>query len=321
MAVTSGFFNSLAGDRKYNSVHMSTIFDGIIQDGVFMSILNQLMVTDSKQNNMTIAVKEGRCWFNRVWVHNDSLLFLDVPESEVALNRVDTVVVDIDSTEIVREGSIRIISGKPATNPLPPELIKSTYHNQYPLADIYIGRGVSTITQANITNRVGSSDCPFAIGVMKTMDIDPLIAQWVAEWAEFMLNTEEARKAFQTTSEYEFTEWFNNLVVQLDGNVAGNLQNQINAIIQQEFERYYSLDNKTTIINKNSSNELIDITETSDEVLAITTITRSETKTIITTRITITKSGRVYTKTTTIANLIPGPGKKIEENFTTSFAL
>ena len=38
MSVSSGFFNSLNGDRKYNAEQMSAIFDGLIIDGVFASI-------------------------------------------------------------------------------------------------------------------------------------------------------------------------------------------------------------------------------------------------------------------------------------------
>ena len=38
MSVTYGFYNSIKGDRKYNALEMSSIFDGIIVDGVYMSI-------------------------------------------------------------------------------------------------------------------------------------------------------------------------------------------------------------------------------------------------------------------------------------------
>ena len=38
MSVTYGFYNSINGDRKYNALEMSSIFDGIIVDGVYMSI-------------------------------------------------------------------------------------------------------------------------------------------------------------------------------------------------------------------------------------------------------------------------------------------
>ena len=39
MSVSSGFFNSLNGDRKYNAAQMSAIFDGLIIDGVLWNFL------------------------------------------------------------------------------------------------------------------------------------------------------------------------------------------------------------------------------------------------------------------------------------------
>ena len=34
MSLTSGFYNSLDGDRTYNAEQMSELFDGIINDGI-----------------------------------------------------------------------------------------------------------------------------------------------------------------------------------------------------------------------------------------------------------------------------------------------
>ena len=47
MSVTYGFYNSINGDRKYNALEMSSIFDGIIVDGVYMSIGDALNVHGS----------------------------------------------------------------------------------------------------------------------------------------------------------------------------------------------------------------------------------------------------------------------------------
>ena len=47
MSVTYGFYNSINGDRKYNALEMSSIFDGIIVDGVYMSIGDALNVKSS----------------------------------------------------------------------------------------------------------------------------------------------------------------------------------------------------------------------------------------------------------------------------------
>ena len=45
MAVTSGFFNSLYGDRKYNAEQFSAMFDNLITDGVFSNVGNAFQVT------------------------------------------------------------------------------------------------------------------------------------------------------------------------------------------------------------------------------------------------------------------------------------
>ncbi len=39
MSVTFGFYNSVNGDRKYDAIQMSSIFDGIIRDGVFQHLV------------------------------------------------------------------------------------------------------------------------------------------------------------------------------------------------------------------------------------------------------------------------------------------
>ena len=44
MAWTSGFFNSVNGDRLYNADQMSHIFEGLITDGVYESVGNKLAV-------------------------------------------------------------------------------------------------------------------------------------------------------------------------------------------------------------------------------------------------------------------------------------
>ena len=44
MAVTYGFYDSTGGDRKYNALQMGSIFDGIIQDGVYANIGNAFQV-------------------------------------------------------------------------------------------------------------------------------------------------------------------------------------------------------------------------------------------------------------------------------------
>jgi hypothetical protein len=183
MAVTYGFYNSLNGDRRYNAIQMSSIFDGIIKDGIFMSLGTSMMV--KARSGMTVSVGAGRAWFDHTWTLNDAELPIDIPEAEVLLNRIDSVVLDIDAREASRANSIIIVKGSPSSNPVAPTLIRTADHNQYALCNVFVTKGVSAITQANITNLVGSGSTPFITGILETINIESLVAKWESQWNQW----------------------------------------------------------------------------------------------------------------------------------------
>lgn len=214
MSVTCGFYNSINKDRKYNATHFSKIFDGIIKDGVFMSIGDKLIVSAGK--GMTIKVGTGKAWFNHTWTENDSLLPLIVPPSDVVYNRIDAVVLEVNSNLNVRKNTIKLLKGQPGTSPEAPALTKSDTMNQYYLCKINVSPNTEEILQENITNMVGTEDTPFVSGILETVNAEELMKQW-----------DEAYKRFIVTGQDEFTKWFNNIKDQLSEDAAGRLQMQI----------------------------------------------------------------------------------------------
>ena len=176
MALTYGFYNSQNGDRMYDATDISSIFDGIIKDGVFMSIGDAFIV--SAATGMQVTVGSGRAWFNHTWTYNSVASLYTIEPAEIVLNRIDTVVLEINASEEVRANSIKVIKGTPASNPVAPTLIDTELVHQYPLADIYVGANVTEIIPANITNRVGTAACPLSTGILETLDSAPLLAQW-----------------------------------------------------------------------------------------------------------------------------------------------
>lgn len=206
MAVTYGFYNSLNKDRVYNAEQMSSIFNGIITDGVFASIGGSLMPIAG--TGMQVVVKTGKCWFNSTWTLNDALLPLDIPAADVSLTRIDAVVVEINSAISTRANTIKVVKGTPSANPAKPALANTETLHQYALGYVTIGSGVTSITADKIEVNVGKSTCPFITSVLQQTDITALFNQWDAE----------------------FNTWFANVQAQLSGNVAANLQRQIDAL-------------------------------------------------------------------------------------------
>ena len=185
--VTSGFYDSLNHDRRYSSIQFGSIFDGVIRDGVFQHVGSRLMV--SQNSGMMISVGTGRAWFNHTWTYNDSILPLTVPQSEVILDRVDAVVLEVDAREEGRINAIKIVKGTPTSkNAKPPAMLKEKNRWQYPLAYIKVAAGVTSIRTADITNKVGTSDCPFVTAPLDKMSIDDLVKQWADQWQVFYEN-------------------------------------------------------------------------------------------------------------------------------------
>ena len=203
MAVTSGFFNSLNGDRKYSAEQFSALFDNLITDGVFANVGTAFEVKATPENTITIGI--GRAWFNSVWLYNDTLYPMVPQEPEVLLNRIDAIVIEINRNEAVRSGQIRWMYGTPSSEPVRPTLTSTVEVHQYPLAYVYRHAGVSDVIQADITNMIGTSACPYVTGILSTQSIDKVVAQW----------------------ESQFNVWFEGLEATLDGDVAANLANQV----------------------------------------------------------------------------------------------
>ena len=230
MSVTFGFYNALNHDRKYDAIQVSSIFDGIINDGIYESIGTAMIVKATSY--MVINIGIGRAWFNHTWTYNDSILPLTVQPSELVLNRIDTVILEVDSTRTVRTNSIKIIEGTPAATPVATTLTNNENVHQYPLARIYVKANATVITQADITNTVGTSECPFVTGIISTLSTDNLIQQWESNYEQWLSE--------QTTS---FNTWFAGLKNELDSNQAANLLNQINlvsAIEKEKIDGYYN---------------------------------------------------------------------------------
>lgn len=291
MSVTYGFYNSINGDRKYNALEMSSIFDGIIVDGVYMSIGDALAVNQS--SGMTVTIGEGRAWFDHTWTLNDSPYPITLDASDVLLNRIDAIVLEVNANTTVRANSFKIVKGTPATNPAKPTMIKGELLNQHPLAYITVGKGVTSITQANIENAIGTSDCPYVTGVLKGMDIDNLVAQWGVQWAEWLSSNTDAWEAFMSdnTNEWksfmaknkdewsdlingntsEFETWFEHMKDQLSEDAAGNLQLQVDNLNNAALGGDFVLKGSSVSVEYMGANRIASITAYGDNAQGGTT--------------------------------------------------
>lgn len=251
MAVTSGFYNSLNGDRRYSAEQMSALFDGLITDGVFASVGTAFEVKAGSGDIINIGI--GRSWFNSTWLYNDAVLPVSVPGSELLQDRIDAVVIEVNHDNSVRDGDIKVVKGTPSDSPERPTLTKNDKCNQYPLAYVERKAGVVGIKQSDITNMIGTSECPYVTGIIQVQNIDKNVAQWEAQWLDWKTKWEQWEILWdewygRTTTELntdteewfaakkaEFTQWFYSLESILSDDAAVNLSNKILELEQEMY--------------------------------------------------------------------------------------
>lgn len=209
MTVSSGFFNSVNHDRLYDAEQVSSIFDGIIIDGVYENYGEAFSVKPYSDANSVVIIGTGRAWFDHTWTLNDSQFSMALDPPNEMLGRTDAIVIDVNRDQNVRKNSIVYVKGSESTPDNPPELINTELHKQYPICWITRPAGSNVpIKQSEITYLVGTSRCPMVTGILEAQNLENLMAQL----------------------DDEFNTWWDRIKEVLDENVATNLQNQIDEI-------------------------------------------------------------------------------------------
>lgn len=150
MALESGFFNSVNGDRLYNAEQMSRYFENILSSGIFKRIDNCLKV--SATSGMVLNVAAGAGLINCRWFRSVAAEAVTIPTAHAVLPRFDIVVARLNTSDEVRAITLEVVSGTPAENPTAPDPMRTTSVYDLALALVYVPAGATAITEANLTD-------------------------------------------------------------------------------------------------------------------------------------------------------------------------
>lgn len=187
MAVSSGFFNSQNHDRLYDAEQVSSIFDGIINDGVYDGFGDSFNVTPNIDTPNTVFVDSGRAWFNHTWTLNDARIMVELDQPDPMNNRIDAIVIDVDRRPDIRKNSIISVTGPTVTmagtEAQPPTMIHEDRHDQYPIAYVTRPAGDDGIVASqDIEMKIGTEVCPRVIGILEALNDDQYWQQLEADF-------------------------------------------------------------------------------------------------------------------------------------------
>jgi len=167
MALESGFFNSVGGDRLYNADDMSRYFEHILSNGIFKRINRCLQV--SPADGMELNVAAGAGLINCRWFRAATAEKVTIPTAHAVLPRFDLVVARLDMSDSVRSITLQVVTGAPSENPVAPNPVRTATVHDLALASVYVEAGASYIDDANLTDlRDNSYYCGYVQSLVDT---------------------------------------------------------------------------------------------------------------------------------------------------------
>lgn len=212
MALKSGFFNSVKGDRVYNADDFNNIFQGVITEGICPAVGDAFRVTPG--GNMTVYIGSGKMISAKgIWAINDSPYAINLYRSYATVDRYVNVGVHYDYNSEYRQAYFTYWSSadQPGQEHIPSR-IYNEYEQSYIVATIRIRKGSTEILQSDITDtRADSSKCGYSTALLEHLNTSQWFAQYQAATDNFFKELQE----WETKTKKNYDAWFKTLTEQL----------------------------------------------------------------------------------------------------------
>ena len=205
-------------DRGVSSQPLRKLIAKLFTSGVMPNPSDNLQVS-AGSDGMTVIVQKGFAVADGGLCPEENVRTLSVTASHPTLDRIDTVVVRWNENDDVRKADLHILQGVPANNPVRPTLTRTSSIYELGLADIFVTKGVVTITNEKITDtRMESARC----GIVSS------VSEWDTTTIYQQIQSDLA--GFKSNEQAEFISWFNRMKDQLTEDAAGRLQTEVDDV-------------------------------------------------------------------------------------------
>lgn len=314
-------YNSISGDRRYKAEEFRNYYAQLIGNGVIYANSTSLRVRAG--DGMQVILGAGGAFIEGVGYINSSDLNFTLATADGALNRIDRLVIRNDYKD--RRTYAKIKQGSYSAAPVAPILQRDADAYEIAVADIYVAKGVIEITTSAITDqRLNKAVCGIVTGLIQQADTTDIFnqfedyfntfkAQYIADMERWTADEQTDFNNWETIQKAAFEAWVAELKEILDEATAGHLQNEIEALAADTFNRFYGLKNATTEFMPDGSI----ITRNADGVLTVTKGVTPEGYKTVTERLeTADAAAANYTKVTTFIPATESTNKIIREEYT-----
>ena len=204
-------------DRAITSAPLRKLIAKLLTDGILPNPSTNLHVEAGSGMNVVVNPGFAICAGGLKLEENQRTLAIQAADSNY--DRIDTVVLRWNDNDSERICDLYIVEGIPAASPLRPELTRTESIWELGLADLFVNKNSSAISNQRITDtRYETARCGI-ISAISEFDTTTLYQQVQADLA-----------GFKASEQADFITWFDDIKGQLSEDEAGNLQKQIGTL-------------------------------------------------------------------------------------------
>ena len=195
MAEESSFFNSVAGDRKYDMEAFSTYFKQFLTTGLY----HQNNVPSLKIVSLTglqTKLEPGSAYIEGFMYRNTADMTFTHAAADTTNPRIDRIVLRLDKNMNARNIKAFIKKGIAASSPLPPALQRDSIVYEISLAQVRINAGQTAIS--SVTDERLNPSVAGLVSSLITIPTDQFQVAW-ENWFNGIKNQIGARLLYGST--------------------------------------------------------------------------------------------------------------------------
>ena len=147
MAFSFGFFNSKNLDRTYTAENFCDYLGSLICNGIQDNYGDCFKLT-AASSGLKVTVGRGKAWINGHYFINDARYSIDLSEyQDESLPRYVGICIYLDTTESVRNVSLKLFPGTPAENPSLPSIPQDDEHVRLLMYGVRLNVGATSLSE------------------------------------------------------------------------------------------------------------------------------------------------------------------------------
>ncbi len=206
------FFNAMeiepgVFDREYKEQDFAIYFGSVLSSGLLHTDEVPGMQVSVENGTMNTVVSPGRAIMRGHLYENTEPLTLKHSIPEAKFDRIDRVVLRLDSRQAHRNILLHVKEGAAANVPVAPALQRDAFIYEISLAKVYVHRNTASLHQSDLTDERLIED---VCGLVHSLISIPT-SQFQEQWDLFFGNMSDEMKVDQQRFIEAWQEWFDSI--------------------------------------------------------------------------------------------------------------